>query len=110
MFQHTYVTDSRGRLLVDFIGYYERLQEDFARACARLGVRAELPRANTSSHRDYRSYYTPATCELVAAHFRKDIELVGYTFDGLQAGNSAPIVRATGQAPLERPAQIQSQA
>lgn len=85
MFQHTYVTDAAGRWLVDFVGYYERLHEDFARACAKLGVKAELPRANTSSHRDYRTYYSPATRELVAKHFRRDVELFGYQFDGLPA-------------------------
>jgi len=86
MFQHTYVTDTDGSWLVDFVGYYERLHEDFGRACARLGVRAELPRANTSSHRDYRTYYTPATRELVARHFERDIELFGYDFDGPPSG------------------------
>jgi hypothetical protein len=111
MFQYTYVTDARGELLVDFIGYYERLPEDFAKVCARLGVRAELPRANTSSHRDYRSYYTPATRDVVAGYFQRDIELFGYTFDGLRAGNPAPSTRPGGSAtPLSRPAQIQSQA
>src|SRR5436190_2754988 len=83
MSQDTYVTDASGKWLVDFIGYYERLHEDFAKACAHLGVKAELPRANTSSHRDYRTYYTPATRELVAKHFQRDVELFGYTFDGL---------------------------
>ena len=111
MFQHTYVTDSRGELLMDFIGYYERLPEDFAKVCARLGVRAELPRANTSAHRDYRSYYTPATRDLVAGYFQRDIELFGYTFDGLRADNPAPAARIGGDATKsKRPAQVPSQA
>ena len=93
MFQYTYVTGTDGNWIVDFVGYYERLHEDFARACERLGVRAELPRANTSSHRDYRSYYSPATRDLVATHFHRDIELFGYTFDGLQSGTLPPAVK-----------------
>jgi hypothetical protein len=83
-FQYTYVTDSDGKLLVDFIGHYERLSEDFATVCERLGVKVELPRANASSHRDYRSYYSPATRELVGKYFQRDIELFGYDFDGLK--------------------------
>lgn len=83
-FQHTYVTDRDGKLIVDFIGYYERLQEDFAKVAARLNVKAELPRFNTSSHRDYRTYYSPATRELVGNYFKQDIELFGYDFDGLK--------------------------
>ncbi len=83
MFQYKYVTDERGRWLVDFVGYFERLHEDFAAACARLKVEAQLPRANATAHRDYRTYYTPATRDLVAGHFQRDIELLGYAFDGL---------------------------
>lgn len=88
-FQHTYVTDSAGKMIVDFIGYFERLNEDFAKACARLKVQAQLPQANTSSHKDYRTYFTLSLRELVAKHFRRDIELFGYDFDGLtaRAGN-----------------------
>jgi Sulfotransferase family len=85
LFQHSYVTDRRGQWLVDFIGYYERLQEDFANVSSRLGVRMELPRANASRHRDYRTYYTPATRERVAEYFQRDLELFGYDFDGLIA-------------------------
>jgi hypothetical protein len=81
--QHPYVTDNQGAQIVDFIGYYERLNEDFARVCSRLKVQVELPHANVSAHRDYRTYYTPETKELVAKKFQRDIELFGYNFDGL---------------------------
>jgi hypothetical protein len=83
MSQHTYVCDRRGKLIVDFIGRFERLHEDFAKICERLQLRAELPKANASSHRDYREYYTPATRELVAKNFQRDIQLFGYDFDGI---------------------------
>lgn len=83
-FQHTYVTDSSGKLIVDFIGHYERLSEDFATVCERLGMNVELPRANASSHRDYRTYYSDATRELVKNYFQRDIEMFGYDFDGLK--------------------------
>lgn len=85
MHQHTYVTDARGNWLVDFVGYFERLEEDFAKVCKRLGLHAELPRTNISSHRDYRTYYDDRTRDLVAKHFQRDIELFGYTFESLPA-------------------------
>jgi hypothetical protein len=89
MFQHDYVCDRHGKLIVDFIGYFERLHKDFANVCARLQIRAGLPQANASPHRDYRTYYTPATRKLVERNFQRDIELFGYDFDGLtaRAGN-----------------------
>ena len=83
-FQHTYVTGSDGKLIVDFIGHYERLPEDFAMVCSQLGVSADLPRANASSHRDYRTYYSDVTRELVRNYFKRDIELFGYDFEGLK--------------------------
>ena len=82
-FQHSYITDERGNQIVDFVGHYERLQEDFATVCARLKLQAALPHANVSEHRDYRTYYTPETRAFVAKQFQRDIELFGYNFDGL---------------------------
>jgi len=81
--QYPYVTDARGNQIVDFIGHYETLAEDFAKVCARLKLQVELPHANVSEHRDYRTYYTPETREFVAKQFRRDIEMFGYDFDGL---------------------------
>jgi len=85
MFQYKYVVDEQERWLVNFIGYFERLEVDFACACARMKVRAELPHANRSAHRDYRSYYTPATRDRVANYFARDIEMFGYNFDGISS-------------------------
>jgi hypothetical protein len=81
-YQADMLTDSDGKLLVDCIGYYETLRDDFARICAHVGIDAPLPHLNRSHHRDYRSYYTPQTRALVEEHFRRDIDLFGYTFDG----------------------------
>ena len=82
--QTDYLVDLRGRILVDFIGRYERLGEDFATVCARIGIRAPaLPHARQAKDRkqDYRSYYDETTAELVASHFGRDIEMLGYGFD-----------------------------
>lgn len=84
--QKEFVTDERGALIVDFVGRYETLQDDFAAVCHRIGVTARLPHRNASRHRDYRAYYTAAMAELVAEAFREDIEYFGYTFDGVRAG------------------------
>jgi hypothetical protein len=77
------VTDAKGKQIVDFLGHYETLAEDFAKVCAKLNIKAELPHANVSDHRDYRTYYTAETREFVAKQFRRDIEMFGYDFDGL---------------------------
>ena len=51
--QSEMVIDARGNLLVDFIGAYENLQEDFDEITRILGIRAVLPHVNQSVHRDY---------------------------------------------------------
>jgi hypothetical protein len=83
MHQHTYVTGPDGRLATDFVGYYERLADDFAEAARRIGVPAVLPPPNHSPHRDYREVYTDRTRDMVAGAFARDIDLFGYTFEGL---------------------------
>lgn len=82
--QTDYLIDLSGRVVVDFIGRYERLGEDFAEACRRIGMPAPaLPHQRQARDRqkDYRGYYTDETAELVARHFARDIEILGYGFD-----------------------------
>jgi len=81
--QSDYLIDLRGRVIVDFLGRYERLQEDFDEVCRRIGVaRRQLPQKRKAKDRGaYREYYDDETAELVARHFRRDIEEFGYRFD-----------------------------
>jgi hypothetical protein len=82
--QSDYVIDLHGNLILDFVGRYERLQDDFAEACRCIGIACPaLPhrRQATDRERDYRAYYSAETADLVAAHFQPDIERFGYRFD-----------------------------
>lgn len=82
--QSDYVIDLRGNVLVDFIGRYERLAEDFNEACRRIGIPAPQllhKRQATDRRKDYRSYYTDELAERVAQHFAADIRIFGYRFD-----------------------------
>ncbi|MEX0732349.1 MAG: sulfotransferase family 2 domain-containing protein [Aquisalimonadaceae bacterium] len=81
--QHEYITDLRGNVIVDFIGRYENLAEDFHAICQRIGIPTpELPHLRKATDRkDYRSYYTDALAEMVASHYHRDLEILHYTFD-----------------------------
>lgn len=82
--QTDYLIDLHGKLVVDFIGRYEDLEKDFAEVCRRIGIaqpNLAHKRKATDRRQDYRSYYSDETAELVACHFRRDIELLGYGFD-----------------------------
>jgi hypothetical protein len=80
--QKTLLTDAGGELLVDFVGKFESLDQDFDRVCERLGLSVDLPRRNASNHRDYREYYDAGSAELVGRVFRDDIQMFGYEFGG----------------------------
>lgn len=80
--QHRFVCDSRGNLLVDFVGRLEHLDQDLRTVCERVGLPppADLPRVGARRHADYREYYDRATRDKVARHWARDIELFGYEF------------------------------
>lgn len=80
MLQVDWITDADGRVLVDFIGRFEVLQEDFWAVCERLGVRARLPHVKSTNKRDYRSYYNDEAIETIARCFVRDIDRFGYEF------------------------------
>lgn len=79
--QKDFLVDQNGTMLMDYVGRFETLNEDFKQVCRKLNLNLELPYLNQSGHRDYRSYYTPRTRDLIATHFRPDIEMFGYSFD-----------------------------
>lgn len=67
--------------LVDFIGRYEAMERDFKSICARIGIRADLPRLNVSQRKAFQSYYPPALVDVVAEAYEKDIRQFGYCFE-----------------------------
>lgn len=81
--QSNYLVDMEGRMLVDFVGRYENLQEDYETVCREIGVSAKrLPEKRVAKRRGaYREYYDDESAEWVARHFAADIEMFGYRFD-----------------------------
>jgi hypothetical protein len=73
-------------LAVDFVGHYETLQEDLAKALAMAGVTQapDVPRTNVTPDKDeagdYRGYYSEATRERVAEWYAPEINLLHYGF------------------------------
>jgi hypothetical protein len=68
---------------VDFIGYFENLEADYSFVRGKIGTGVELRTMNVTSEkqRDYRSYYSEETKQIVADVYCEDIELFGYDFD-----------------------------
>jgi hypothetical protein len=69
---------------IDFLGFFENLDEDYALIVRRLGHGEALEHHNRTAgeQRDYRDAYDPAMIARVAEVYREDIRLFGYEFDG----------------------------
>jgi hypothetical protein len=80
--QYTMFFDEDEKPLVDFIGRYERLEEDARRVLRRLELDAiSLPHLNKASRRrSYRDYFDDEARELVGQLYKKDIELFQYVY------------------------------
>ena len=80
--QIDYFTDEDSQIIVDFIGRFESLQEDFDAVLQKVDLPAHrLPHLNVTRSKDYRDFYTSETREIVEYRFKKDIDLFGYTFE-----------------------------
>ena len=79
--QSVWVCDNEGKLLVDYIGRFESLQEDLDRISKEIGIPFKpLAHTNGSTHKHYQDYYTNETRAIVAKAYKRDIELFNYDF------------------------------
>lgn len=103
--QYDFLYDNNQNCLVDFIGKFERLQEDFGDVCNKIGIEyTKLPHVNKSARKnmiknllpnlknfiyyggnkiynDYREYFDSESCEFVELLYGKDINNFGYEFE-----------------------------
>ncbi len=70
--------------ILDFVGRYENLDEDFERVLERIGLSGQviLPKANVSRDRaqGYRQYYTASARQLIGGWYAREIQHFGYDF------------------------------
>lgn len=84
--QASLLLDEDGQtLLTDQIGRVEDMQGSYDAICARIGIPSRLlVRVNETKHGDHRQYYDQALTDGVAARYAQDLELFGYSFEGLR--------------------------
>src|SRR5690606_14294215 len=78
LFQTTYVHDVSGQQIVDFVGRYESLEEDFEVVCRQIGISRELPHINVSSRSRGHDYFDERARDRVGELWRCDVEAFGY--------------------------------
>ena len=81
-YQIKMVSDRKGNLLTDFVGKLENLDEDWRSICSRLGIKYRpLKKKNVTQHKAYQDYFDEESCNLVAQHWQREIEIFDYSFD-----------------------------
>ena len=78
----SYLFDENNNLLVDHIGKFENLKEEWGFICEQLKVKLKLNHHNKYSrdNKHYRDYYDDETKEFVAKTYEKDLEMFEYKF------------------------------
>jgi hypothetical protein len=70
---------------MDFLLKFESLDEDFAKVCDLLKIKAgPLDKHNVSKRKPYWEYYDDELVEMVRRRFLEEIEVGGYDFCGNQ--------------------------
>jgi hypothetical protein len=78
---YEYIIDDEGKIIVDFIGRFENLQEDFNIICDKLNLpKISLVHDNKTNHKDYGEYYDKESRDIVDKRFKRDLEMFGYNF------------------------------
>lgn len=78
--QLPYILNNNGKLLINYVGRFENLVNEFGNITNKLGIKEKLMHSNRTSHKPYREYYDDRTCELVAYFFKRDIEYFNFEF------------------------------
>ncbi len=77
-FQKNFVVDENGKLIVDYIGNFENIKNDFNAITDKIGVRSTLKHTNKSSHNNYKEYYNEDLRNTVFEAFKDDFDFFGY--------------------------------
>ena len=82
--QKRFLSDaSNDKILVDFVGKFEHLNDDFQKICDTIGCDNNLKgiHENPSKRKsDYREYYDDEAIEIIESMYKEDLECFNYEF------------------------------
>ncbi|MBK8807395.1 MAG: sulfotransferase family 2 domain-containing protein [Bacteroidales bacterium] len=79
--QYYFICDNKDRIIVDYIGKVESINNDFIYIKEILNLSDKtLMHLNKSNESDYKTHYNQEMINIVAKLYKKDIELFDYSF------------------------------
>ena len=78
--QLDWIQSNDGTMLVDYVGKFENLKNDFGSICNKIGIESTLPKVNVSNGKSYQGFYNEETRSLVETTYKRDIEYFNYKF------------------------------
>ena len=80
--QQSKITDSNGKIMVDFVGRFENLTNDFQLLSSKLkSPQLQLKHLKKTKRQKYHQYYQKdEVVQIIADKYKKDIELFEYKF------------------------------
>jgi hypothetical protein len=79
--QNTFLVDGEGKLLTDYVGRVETMQQSFEFIASKIGVPAvQLQKVNATERSAYRDYYDQELIDGVAKLYADDLRLFEYDF------------------------------
>jgi chondroitin 4-sulfotransferase 11 len=78
--QLNWISDMEGNIIVDFVGKFENLDEDFKIIAQKCHKNVKLPHINSTGKHNYRDYYDEDTKEIIRRWYMDDIERFNYSF------------------------------
>jgi len=76
-----YKITEENKIIVDFIGRYEKLEKDWVKLNQKLGTNIKLLNINHRPARPYQEYYDKPTQDAIFDVYQKDIENFNYDFE-----------------------------
>ena len=82
--QYQFVCDGKDRLLIDYLAYFETINDDFTKIARYLNIDTNIGHHNANPAESYLNIYSEKSHAIVAEVYSRDISMFGYNFYGIE--------------------------
>ena len=82
--QSQFICDNRNNLLIDYLAYFETINDDYNLIRNKIGIGSDIAHHNSNPGNDYRDVYDDESRDIVEKVYATDIALLGYDFYGIK--------------------------